>query len=268
LIRRALTLTSIDFYFRLVLADEERKLGRKPGASALLSMEEKRRRLSQRIARFNKLSSKFLDSYINNDESTSDTDDSVESDNAESADEDDDSENPFISRQRRSHSQDNSPIYTKLCLPSNLHRSAVETSSDKLLFAELKLRESQAANALYQIRISLGHKAFLFRKNLRLATGTKQKTRAWQEVYSVEAQVKHQARVYRLARRIMVRLGASKELLATYQELQSDELNATTALLDPKQPGQRNKALAWFWSMDVDRDMAGNGWMEECEPTI
>jgi hypothetical protein len=236
----------------------------------LLSMEEKRRRLSQRIARFNKLSSKFLDSYINNDDSTSDTDDSVESDNAEpdineSADEE---ENPFISRQRQSHSHDTSPIYTKLCLPSNLHRSAVETSGDKLLFAELKLRESQAANALYQIRISLGHKAFLFRKNLRLATGTKQKTRAWKEVYSVEAQVKHQARVYRLARRIMVRLGASKELLATYQELRSDELKATTALLDPKQPGQRNKALAWFWNMDVDRDMAGNGWMEECEPTI
>jgi hypothetical protein len=66
----------------------------------------------------------------------------------------------------------------------------------------------------------------------------------------------------------MVCLGASKELLATYQELRSDKLNAMTALLDPKQLGQWNKALAWFWNMDVDRDMASNSWMEECELTI
>ena len=106
---------------------------------------------------------------------------------------------------------------------------------------------------------------YLFRKNVRLATGTKQKTQAWKDVYSVETQVKHHARVYRLARKAMTVLGASDELREKYQVLHNADLKTTTSLVDPHLPGQRNRSLAWFWSLDVDRDVTGNEWMEECK---
>jgi len=66
----------------------------------------------------------------------------------------------------------------------------------------------------------------------------------------------------------MSSLGALEELLKTYQVLHNADLRTTTALVNPKLPGQRNRSLAWFWHLDVDQDVTGNQWMEECKSTF
>jgi hypothetical protein len=231
----------------------------------LLSIQEKRRRLLKRIDRFDKLSLKFLDVNGLDDDILLDDEEMEEGSDLSAEEEEEYRDDDPFGVIRRDPDDEESPAHTRLPLPSAIRRSAFRTLPRKLVNSELNLREMQARDALHQIRIALGHKAYLFRKNIRLATGTKQKTRAWKDVYSVETQVKHHARVYRLARKAMAVLGASEELLEKYKVLHNADLRATTALVDPHLPGQRNRNLAWFWSLDIDRDVMGNEWMEECE---
>jgi hypothetical protein len=152
-----------------------------------------------------------------------------------------------------------------LHLPSHLGRSWCNTNAaEDLAKAELRLREGQLNDSLHHIRIALGHKSYLFRNSIRPARTQRVKTRAWNEVHAVQSTVQHHARVYNRARQSMVDLGAEASLLNRYKALQRQDLRIDTAVIAPDVRGQRNKALPWFWSMDVRRDADVGAWMADC----
>ncbi|TFY79361.1 hypothetical protein EWM64_g4647 [Hericium alpestre] len=69
------------------------------------------------------------------------------------------------------------------CLDDELHALPEMCS---LLAKEAELREGQANDALQSLRLALGHKAFVFRHDIRNAGSQRGKTRAWADVMSIE----------------------------------------------------------------------------------
>jgi hypothetical protein len=129
---------------------------------------------------------------------------------------------------------------------------------------ELSLRQGQANDSLHSLRICLGQKSLVFRKQVRVANSQQKKTRAWSELNAIENSVRRYARIYNSARQAMIRLGADAQLLGRYQVLKRSELKVSTVIATPNGAGQRNSHLAWFWTMDVQRDTDNDDWMEEC----
>jgi hypothetical protein len=155
--------------------------------------------------------------------------------------------------------------YISLHLPSHFGRSLCNiNAAEDLAIAELRLREGQLNDSLHQIRIALGHKSYVFRHEVRPARSQRLKTRAWAEVQAVESTVQQHARVYTRARKAMVDLGASADLLDRYKVLKRQDLSVRTSIIAPHIRGQRNKSLPWFWTMDVRGDADVGSWMEDC----
>ncbi|KAH9048382.1 hypothetical protein EDB84DRAFT_1434385 [Lactarius hengduanensis] len=154
--------------------------------------------------------------------------------------------------------------YIPLHLPSHLGRDwCRENDAEDLAKAELRLREGQLNDTLHHIRISLGHKSYLYRHDVRPARTQRLKTRAWAEVHTAESTVQHHARVYTRARQAMVDLGVGSTLLDRYKVLRRQDLSVKTSVIAPHVRGQRNKLLPWFWTMDVRRDADIGEWMED-----
>jgi hypothetical protein len=156
------------------------------------------------------------------------------------------------------------PERTPLPLPSVLGLDKCkELGLIEFAKKEQRLREGQANDALHAIRLALGYKALLFRTEVRAASSQIKTTRAWKHVTAVETSVKQHSGIYRNARHCMVRLGASEPLLDHFKVLRNQDLKSNTFIVDLNEPDQRNKKLAWFWNMDVQRELQ-DGWMEEC----
>ena len=135
-----------------------------------------------------------------------------------------------------------------------------------LVKKELILWQGQANDALHQLCIDLEHHSYLYRTQVKHAGhGQQKKTRAWDNVHSIEDAVKLHAAIYRKCRSAMISLGAGPDLVKTYKELKLEDLTSQTALIDPSLPGQRNKTLPWFWTIDVPEDAKANDWMSECK---
>jgi hypothetical protein len=165
------------------------------------------------------------------------------------------------------HSTDGSidAEYIPLHLPSHLGCDwCDENGAEDVAKAELRLREGQLNDSLHHIRISLGHKSYLFRHDVRPARTQRLKTRAWAGVHAAESALQHQARMYTRARQAMVDLGAGSSLLDRYKVLRREDLSVKTSVIAPHVRGQRNKSLPWFWTMDVRRDADVGEWMEDC----
>ncbi|KIJ65745.1 hypothetical protein HYDPIDRAFT_87159, partial [Hydnomerulius pinastri MD-312] len=152
------------------------------------------------------------------------------------------------------------PEKQPIVLPSSIGAS----TRDNLKIAhlaelELLLWQGQANDALHQLRIDLGHRSYLYRTQVRNSKNSQQqKTKAWDSVHSIDAAIKLHSSIYWRS------LGADEALLQKYQVLKATDVSSSTILIDPSLPGQWNKTLAWFWTVDVSSGDADNDWMIEC----
>lgn len=155
----------------------------------------------------------------------------------------------------------------RLLLPSRLgietcRRVGLKSIANK----EKALRKGQANDALHSLRMAIGHKSFLFRKRLRNAKSKVRKTKAWDDINTVGNTVTHHRRIYNIARRALVALGASKSTMNQYQPIASADTKSSTVIVDPNARGQRNKGLPWFWSVGTGSSKPLEGpLMTECQ---
>lgn len=157
------------------------------------------------------------------------------------------------------------PEDVSLALPSSFGVAACNAAGiSAQVDQEMDLRIGQANDALHQLRVLLGHKVYLYRTSIRHNKSQKGKTRAFSSLGRVQMSVRDEHRVYAHARRAMIKLGASSDLLARYQLLTSKDLKITTAAYDPSVHAQRSSKLAWFWKMDGARAVNESSWMKEC----
>jgi hypothetical protein len=262
---------------RLHLQALVRKIGSCPTPVQQKDIALKRSRLQERVDAFQKQAAKLLNAV------SSDGDDSwddasareiyvgAEFDGVGEGDDDDEhaSSSGAVEEQTPSLGDDSDGCIDaeriSLHLPSHLGHDWCNINAAKdLAMAELHLREGQLNDSLHHIRIALGHKSYVFRKNVRPARTQRLKTRAWAEVHAVESTVQHHARVYMRARQAIVDLGAETEMLDRYKILRREDLSVKTSAISPNLRGQRNKSLPWFWTMDVRRDTDVELWMEDC----
>ena len=163
------------------------------------------------------------------------------------------------------------PYDVKITLPSTMsaeHRR--DRGLDVLVESELELRRGQAEDALYQLRVTLGYKSLLYRKGIRTATGSKQRTRAFGEMETIGRKLRVICRLYDVARDSMLSLTdpgsvIGVEVRSRYRLLTKDDLKVSTEYLSNDIRGQRNRAQSWIWALDAGRDASNNQWLEECE---
>ena len=118
--------------------------------------------------------------------------------------------------------------HRKLSLPSTFGvEKCQDFSVGFLVEKELVLQQGQANNALHQLRIDLGHHSYLYCTQVRHAGHSQQKkTRAWDNVHSIEDAVKLHAAIYRKCRSAIILLGAGPDLVKTYRELKPEDLTS------------------------------------------
>ena len=181
----------------------------------------------------------------------------------------DDDDNPFISRPPviPSYAAETRP----LPLPSTFgHAQIVSLELTLLAAKELELREGQANDELSLVRMALGEKSFLFRKDVRLAKSKNKKGRAWSKIHAINRRVQAHRQVYNAARDALIALGCSAATQSRYQVLLRNQLKVSTAVVKSgvgsAEGGSRrqDEPLAWFWTMNVSSDVEGSEMLRDC----
>ena len=135
---------------------------------------------------------------------------------------------------------------------------------------ERRLRVGQADEVLEAIRTNIGHKSYLFRARVRLATSTADKTRGYSSVKAVNRVLKKNSKIYAFCRWSLSRLGASKDL-EKFKVLRSGDTAALTSIYDPNASAQRDASLSWIWKTvihtaeekdDYIRERMANSWAQ------
>jgi len=147
---------------------------------------------------------------------------------------------------------------------------------DSLAEKELKLREGQANDELQGVRMALGEKSFLFRKDVRLAKSKLKKGRAWSKVVGIGRRVQAHRQLYNVSRAAMVSLACPVEMQTKYQVLRREQLRISTAAvrggtsIGSAEAGSRrqDEPLAWFWTINVQADIAASDMLKECTSTL
>ncbi|KIK77653.1 hypothetical protein PAXRUDRAFT_166135, partial [Paxillus rubicundulus Ve08.2h10] len=116
---------------------------------------------------------------------------------------------------------------------------------------------------LHHLRMALAKKSVLFGTELWHASSQTHTTWAWGKINAIELTVKNHAAVYRACHRAMISLKADEDTLVRYRVLEKEHLKVSTPVSDPNAQGHRDSTLAWFWTMDVQRDAELNDWMSE-----
>jgi hypothetical protein len=248
---------------RLVLVNCVKRLPRHPTENQILEVATKRERLQSRLDAFHMKASSYL---VDMDYDPTEEEWLANDDPDDADDIDDPDGGPPESDDGVVEADTLEPEHVPIMLPSTFGiQRCIDVNMRDAAEKELTLRQGQANDSLQGLRYAIGHKSFLFRTKLRAATSKVQKLRSWDDIGGVTGTVQQHARVYRRARKALIRLGASDAIMKKYQVLKPEHLKSSTAIVDPNARGQRNAKLAWFWSHDVAGDSFNNDLMKECE---
>lgn len=254
----------------------------KPGSplNEKLALEQARGRLIKDIERFHKNARQYLragvlESALSLPQAVSPL--GTNWDALEEADEGqgDPTENNARPSDDTGTSEDALPVPEEMviALPSNLGVDFCKTHGLRpLLTHERKLRIGQMNDALHAIRVGVGYKSYLYRHSVRTATSQRAKLRSFDDVHLANDAVLGSARLYALARAALIKLydeedAEDKQALASitskYRMLAKQDLKANTAIIEHATRGVSNVHLPWFWSVDIEGDSRGSGWMKE-----
>ncbi|KAG1868316.1 hypothetical protein DFJ58DRAFT_653803, partial [Suillus subalutaceus] len=249
---------------QVVLLIDVKKLGRRPTDAQKLAIAWRHNRMQGQIDEFVRVAVTFLgdqlDEYDQLDLMTMMLD-AAELDSAGSSSDDPDR---LDDEDRYDMPVKFTPKTLVIPLPSNIGiERCAEWGIADLVLQEILLREGQANDALHAIRVNLADKAVLFRTTVWLAKSQARSTHAWARVHSVDKILHLNVQIYSKCCSQLIHLGAN-DLLAKFRPLEKADLKATMVVADPNAHGQRNRTLAWFWSIDVQGDSTSNDWMNEC----
>lgn len=135
-----------------------------------------------------------------------------------------------------------------------------------LMKEELELRKGQANDCLERLRLALGDKSVLARRNLRLAHSVRTTTRAFKDLLVASAKVKRYTRGYLRARAALQKLGADDATMARYRPIEPADLSVNKDITEENRYGQGSDSLPWIWRTgELNREQEGSTWMDECK---
>lgn len=123
---------------------------------------------------------------------------------------------------------------------------------------EEELRVAQAEEALEALRVDISHKSFLYLENRDWATGKRERTRGYDRINAVEANMRLHIKKYECARWALGRLGVGGKY-PQFLPLTRADTKAVTAVFNPNKRGERNAGMSWIWrgrgEAEVDGEM-------------
>lgn len=116
-------------------------------------------------------------------------------------------------------------------------------------FAHLEIshRISHADHHLNRIRDLIAEKSFQYSHVIRVAPRKAVNTRSRAEVKKLNLQISVHCRLYTHCRARLIKLGASPETLIRFQELKTEDVKASTVIVNPNEPGSTILKLSWIW---------------------
>ena len=124
-----------------------------------------------------------------------------------------------------------------LYLPHNGHLADVE----------IHHRKNQASRLLHRLRELIVDKSFQYSHIIRAAPRKSVRTRARAVIQGLVNKIALHARMYNRCRSRLLVLGCDADTLSMFQQLKKDDLNASTAIVNPNVPGSTNVRLSWIW---------------------
>ena len=112
---------------------------------------------------------------------------------------------------------------------------------------ELSHRISQADHHLNRIRDLIAEKSFQFSHVIRVAPRKTVNTRSRTEVRKVNLQISVHCRLYTQCRNRLIKLGAPPDTISQFRVLTVDDVKASTAIINPNEPGSTKLKLSWIW---------------------
>ncbi|KAH6896060.1 hypothetical protein BKA70DRAFT_1375637 [Coprinopsis sp. MPI-PUGE-AT-0042] len=114
-----------------------------------------------------------------------------------------------------------------------------------------------------EIQLQIGHKSYLYRSNIRLADGKKQRTRGFAAVKAADRSMRHHIRIYNQTTWALSRLGAPAKIMERFKDVTPRDTKAITAVYDPNSEGSSKDTLSWIWRMNVSGDSSKSPYLEE-----
>jgi hypothetical protein len=102
---------------------------------------------------------------------------------------------------------------------------------------EVDLRIAQANDTLVAICLEIGHKSFIYLKQINILQGKKGKTRAYMQVNAVDRNLAHHLQVYSNARWALARLQAPPDIIRTFQPIQGKDTHRLPSISQSNTPG-------------------------------
>lgn len=147
--------------------------------------------------------------------------------------------------------------------PENVSLPLPSTTAGNVVLGavELRLREAQAVRYLDNLRELIAEKSFLYSHVIRVAPRKVVRTRARANIAKLNLSITHLCRAYSKSRMLMIRLGADD---VKHPILLREHVRASTAILNPNEPGSTKLQLSWIWQVageHIDRP----GTLGECK---
>jgi hypothetical protein len=125
----------------------------------------------------------------------------------------------------------------QLYLPCNGHLADVE----------IHLCKNQASRLLHRLWELIAEKSFQYSHIIRAAPRKSVHTRAQAIVQELVNKIALHAQIYNHCRSRLLALDCDADTSSMFQQLKKDDLNASTAILNPNAPGSTNLCLSWIW---------------------
>lgn len=239
-----------------------------PTVGQKTAIEEKRQRLLSRITRFHESSDHFIG--LVDLENVPEPQDQL----AFCLDEDGtdlDEENFWQGRaegdeQSDDEEEDIFPESLGLWMPSSLGiQAATRAGLEGLAKEEIQLQIGQTNDSLERLRTHLGQKSVLYRMYIRNSTSVRTDTRSRKDIRRLTLNINRDVRTYHRARRAMINLGTSDDLLRKYQEVSPQHLAINKEITEENRFGQGMHVLPWFWRVGEVELGSNSDWMDECK---
>jgi hypothetical protein len=222
-------------YTRIELRDKVRRLGTSPTVSDTQSVERERQALASHIATLTNLQNAA--NVPDHDIAPS----QISHYNVDNSDDLEPSDEDTPTTSGPSH------------LPAERNAIPVEEQQVFLPFngslaeVEIQLRKNQASRLLRLLREFIVDKSFQYSHIIRAAPRKEVRTRARADIQQLVNKISLHARMYNHCRSRLVALDCDADTLNMFQRLKKDDLNASTAILNPNMPGSTNIRLSWIW---------------------
>jgi hypothetical protein len=112
---------------------------------------------------------------------------------------------------------------------------------------EINLRKNQASRLLHQLQELIANKSFQYSHIIRTAPRKGVCTQLRAVVKDLVNKITLHARMYNHCQSRLLTLDCDTVTSSIFQRLTKGDLNASTAILQPNEPGSTNLHLSWLW---------------------